>query len=359
MSSKKFLSKKKESLSISISRDINEWIGRYVSKNHRLNPNDIRFKNKSKFCSYLLEKCMEILTSGKSLDEIDSIPDKKVVDLYENLSFKAVIPFFNIGILNNKYSDENIKFSPSMFLRFREWILDDLSFNNFENMKKFLNRVKKFLLSNKLTKDLKIDFFKEKGGKYFNAILEYIGIYKNLHYENCKAMAGIFGYLGFKLESFMFSENDLYTRFDFKETDLFTSKEFAKKKRMELLEQNLKYLINYYNIINDEDHYLWMNLAKDKGVFINFPDDKIFKKWLNIIENDFRKFGVKEEFFLYLLKFFEKIHWIKIEDNDQLAFKLNDFSKINEGSKEEILMMQIIRQYTHVSKENNIYYLEK
>ncbi len=361
MTSMKFLSNKKSAQqTISISPALKDWVQRYVRVMRKKNPNDIRYKSFSRFYCHVMERVLRIFEKGKTLDDIDMIPDKNISDIYEKLTFKAIIPFFNIGILMNKYSDENIKFSPSMFLKFREWVLDDVSLDNYDSMKSFMNRFKKFLLSNKLTKEFKIDFLREKDSQYFKAILEYIGIYKNLHYENCKALAGIFGFLGLNLNSFMFSEKDLYARFDFKETELFTRSDFAKKERMELLEHNLGYLINYYKIINDEDHYLWMKLVKDRDVYINFSNEKILEKWLNIIKIDFQKFGLKKDFLLYLLKFFENLHWIIIEDEDQLFFKFNNLNNNEvEPNKEEDLVLKIIKQHVRVGRENDIYYLEK
>lgn len=341
MSTKKFLSNKKEPLSISVPIALNEWIDRYLSKKRNNYPKDLRFKNKSVFCVTLLEKCMEFLTSGKTLDDFNTIPDKELTNIYDNITFKAVIPFFNIGISMNKYSTQNIKNTPSILYKFRNWVFNEVDLYDFNSIKIIIERLKRFLLSNKLTKDLRIDIFKEKNSKFFKGTLEYIGIYKNLHFENCKGMAGILGILGIKIEDFTFSEKDLYARFDFKETFLFSNSDIAKKERMKLLDHNLKYLVNFSKMVNDKDYYLWIKMSQDSEIFLNFNSQKLLDKWLNYITNDFKQYSTIINYPLNFLKFLEKLHWISIENEIDLVFRIK-IPKKDDDDEEQIIINELL-----------------
>ncbi len=364
MTTKKFLSNKKEPLSISVSIALNEWIDRYLSKNRNKYPKDLRYKNKSVFCSFLLEKCMEILTSGKSLEDIRIIPDKEITDIYDNISFKAVIPFFDIGIIMNKYSILNINKIPSILLKFRNWVINEVDPNDFNSIKIIIERLKRYLLSNKLTKEIRIDLFKEKNSKFFKGFLEYIGIYKNLHFENCKGMVGILSILGLKVEDFMFSETDLYARFDFKETFLFRSSDIAKKERMRLLDHNLKHLVNFSKIINDKDHYLWIKMSQDNEIFLNFNSQNSLNNWINYILNDFRQYSTIDKYPLNFLKFLEKLHWISLENEIDLAFHIK-ITKKDDNEEEQFIRNELLellkRNYSNNGrlKELVLHFMEK
>ena len=70
-----------------------------------------------------------------------------------------------------------------------------------------------------------------------------------------------------------------------------------------MINHNIEYLINYSRIVEDKDYYLWMKLAKDNDVIINFKNEEAREKWIETIENDLRKFGTKEEILL------KQLHW--------------------------------------------------
>ncbi|MFX1274665.1 MAG: hypothetical protein ACFFBP_17835 [Promethearchaeota archaeon] len=384
--------KKTERLSFTITPALKNDLNDFVEKMRSQDPNNVEFKSISSFCYYSIKNILDIRKKGIELTSINELPDKNTQNFYEHISFQAVIPIFELGMALNKYSDENIK-SQNLLFNFRKWVLNDLKVEDRKNIKILISRLKNYLVSNNLTRELKLDVSKSSRENY-KAIIEYIGNYKNLHYNNLKGMAGILGILGFKIEDFTLSDNDLYGRFDFIETELFKRSDSAKKERKKLLEDNLKFLINYHRIINDKEHYLWIKLAENKDIAIKFITPITYKKYLDKIIDDINIFGDKEDFLLDLLKIFESFHWISIEDSDALSFRLKTFkyptsSKIESAendlknyinknysedkelkrllneildekpSIEEEYIVEIIEQFAIIRREDDIYYLEK
>ena len=68
-------------------------------------------------------------------------------------------------------------------------------------------------------------------------IFEFIGKQINLHHENCKYFASLFGMLGVRVTDFIYSPTDYYCRMDLLETKLLFKKELVKNKRLKLLKE--------------------------------------------------------------------------------------------------------------------------
>ena len=69
------------------------------------------------------------------------------------------------------------------------------------------------------------------------------------------------------------------------------------------------------------------------------------------------KFSEKEEFLFYLLKFFEKLHWVDIESDKDLIFRIR-LSNTKYQIEKKILL-NTLSKYSNISDINGKYYLEK
>ncbi|MFX1316208.1 MAG: hypothetical protein ACFE9T_10115 [Promethearchaeota archaeon] len=358
MPSKKYLSNKKTSQqTISISPALKEWINRFVRVNYQKNPEDKRFKSVSAFYNYVMEKTMGILAKGKTLDDFESVVDGEIRDFFDKISFKGTIPYYENAVEPNRYTNLAFEKTPFFLIAIRDMYLGMIDPNDTESIEKGFQRVRNYMLKNKLTKNFRLDIFTEKNGKHLTGIFEYIGTNKNLHFENCKYNAAAFGILGAKIKNCIYSERDLYCRFDLETTDLWFKQTLAKKERMTLLKENISYLVNYERIMKDMDYYLWMKMANDRDFIISFNDEKIIKEWLELVENDFKKFGESVDIPLNILRFFEKLHWINIESEKDLIFQLR-FPKTAHGYEREFLLNSLSK-YGKISQDNERFYLEK
>jgi len=109
-------------------------------------------------------------------------------------------------------------------------------------------------------------------------------------------------------------------------------------------------------MLDDKDKYLWMNLAEDNELFINFKNKNAFKKLIKIIEGDLRKYGTQDDFLKKILKFFNRIHWIKIEALKDLSFRMEDV--IEKNTEQKQLIINYLSQFKKLSQKNEIYYLK-
>ncbi|MBN1801532.1 MAG: hypothetical protein JW891_08505 [Candidatus Lokiarchaeota archaeon] len=389
MAPPQYLSKKKktERLSFTITPHLKKELSDFFEEQKEKNQENPEYKSISSFCYHAIKDILDIKKKGLSLDSIRSSPDAETENFYDRITFRALIDNFELGIMANKYNDENIKI-PNFLYLFKRFILATTDPGDSQGIQNVIQKVRNFLVSNKLTKDLRIDLFHKVQNKYNEGVLEFVGNYLNLHFENCKAMAALLGILGIKVEDFTFSEKDIYARFDVVETELFYKKESLKKQRSVLLEENLKYIINYQKIINDDPMYFWMKISSSNDVFLDFMTPMAFEKVFQKIIQQFEEFGEKDTFLLNILMFFQNIHWIMIEDKEHLSFrfkllseqspilselrkqlreKYNKDSELNElmnllieeKSQKHVLFFNSIKQYANIKRENDIYYLEK
>ncbi|MFX1417373.1 MAG: hypothetical protein ACFE9N_00485 [Promethearchaeota archaeon] len=323
MTSERPLSRKKiTQQTISISPALKDRIEKYVIENQNKYPNDNRVKSISAFYNYVLEKTMDCFDQRKTLDDFKSFVDSEIKGFFDKISFNALIPYYETAIRTNRYTHPFFEKNTFFYLTLRRLYLDRMDPYDIASIKSIFNRVKNYLISQNLTKEVNLDIFTGKKGKGLTGIFEYSGLYKNLTFENCKYNAALFGLLGAKITNFLYSDKDNYFRFNLKTTDLFYRKDLAKKERVELVNHNLSYFFNYPRILDDKDYYFWMRLAGDRNVIINFNNEEIQKDWVNLTENEIDKFSDREEYTLNLLKFFEKLHWIEIESKKDLIFQI-------------------------------------
>ncbi|MFX0081299.1 MAG: hypothetical protein ACFE94_06055 [Candidatus Hodarchaeota archaeon] len=357
MTSERQLSKKKTTQqTISTSPALKARIEEYVKENHEMNPDDNRFKSISAFHNYVLEKTMDCFDKGKTLDDFDTFVDSTIQDFFDKISWKALIPYYENAVKPNKYMDPTFKKLPFFYLTIRRLYLSIMDPYDTETIKNLYNRLRNYLLSNNLTKESNLDLFTGKNKTDLTGIFEYRGIYRNLSFENCKYMAAIFGLLGVKIDDCLYSEKEVYCRFDLKATDLFFREELVRSERVKLINHNLSQLINYSRIINDNDYYLWMKIAEDNNAFISFNNSETRKEWFDLIKMEFEKYSEKEDYLLNLLKFFQKLHWIDIESERELTFRIRLSEVKNHDDIQHLL--KFLSKKSKVSQNDGKYYLE-
>lgn len=355
MTSKKQQSEKKSTRqTISISPALKDWISRYVVKENRENPEDKRFKSISAFYYYVLKNVMDLLENGKTLDDIKNYTEGKIYDFYEKYSFRASIPYFENAVEPNKY---NISFYDQMsdfLFGIKQFYFQKI--DSIDDVLKMHKRVNSYALSNKLAKQY--DFYEvSRKGKYNKFILEYTGTYKNLHFENCKMVAAVYGFGGFKMTNCLYSENTLYCRYFLEDTELTYRNDIALSERLEMIKHNLSYIVNYEKLLNDKDYYLWMKLANDNDCIITFNNIKTRDYWFENVLKDIQKFGKKEESSISILNFFEKMHWISISIENKKELMFNVIISKEKYNEEINFMIQKLSEFGTVEKINDKYLL--
>lgn len=357
MTSERPLSKKKiTQQTISISPALKNKIERYVNENNKLYPDDKRYKSISAFYNYVLEKAMDCFEKGKTLDDLEAFPDSEIKDFFQKISFSALIPYYENAISTNRFTSPTFEKNPFFYLTLRRLYMSQIDPYDSLTIKTIFDRVRNYIFSQNLTKEFSLDLFAGKSRKKLTGIFEYAGYYKNLCFETCKYTVAFFGLLGVKLIDFLYSEKEIYYRLDLETTDLFYRKELAKQERIKLMNNNLSYFINYNRIIKDKDYYLWMNMADDKNIIINFNNEEAKKDWINLIEREIEKFGDKEEYHLNILKLFEKLHWIEIESETDLLFQIR-LSKSKYQHEREYLL-EVLSKKSEISQKNGRYKLK-
>ncbi len=358
MTKKKYLSNKKTAQqTISISPALKEWIKRYVNVNHKKDPNDERFKSVSSFITYILDNIMKLFKEGKTIEDFKRVEDQVYKDFFDKFTFKATIPLYDMVAESNRYVpisfDFITRFVLAVYNFYRNIYLKE---KNYEQLKLLFERFKNRVYPSNIVKELKLDLFIDKNKKFGTGVLEFVGKQRNLHFENCKFFAAIFGILGVKVTDFIYSPKDYYCRLELLETDLVFKEELATKGRIRLLEENVAYITNYNRMLIDKERYLWMNLADDNELFICFKSKNTFNKWIKTIENDLRKFGTPEDFLSKILQFFNKIHWIKNENISDLSFRIEQ--SIEKNTKQKQLLIDYLSQYKTFSQIDDVYYLK-
>ena len=96
---------------------------------------------------------------------------------------------------------------------------------------------------------------------------------------------------------------------------------------------------------------------KNKNVIISFNTEEAEKSWISLVENEFERFGDKEEYNLNMLKFFEKLHWIEIESEKDLIFQIR-LSK-SENANEIDYLLEVLSKKSVISQNNGEYQLQK
>ncbi|MHA1986725.1 MAG: hypothetical protein ACW98D_08810 [Promethearchaeota archaeon] len=349
--------KKSTQQTISISPELKERIENYVMINQEKFPDDKRFRSISSFYTNVMEQVLECFEKGKTLDDFDSFVDGEVKDFFEKISFNGLIPYYESAVRPNRYTNPTLEKNPFFFFTLRRFWTSQMDPNDITSIKTFFNRVRNYILANNISKEFRLDLFTGKGKKDLTAVFEHTGIYKELSFENYKFSSAIFGLLGVKITNLLYSREENYCRFDLKVTDLFYRKELAKRERIKLIEHNVSYLINYFKIVEDKDYYLWMKIAEDKNAIISFINEGTKQEWVNLIESEIEKFGDKEDYNLNMLRLFESLHWIEIENDKDLIFHIR-LSKIRHQNEREFLL-STLSKYSSIEKANGNHYLKK
>ncbi|MFX1567235.1 MAG: hypothetical protein ACFFCV_02575 [Promethearchaeota archaeon] len=357
MTKKKYLSNKKTAQqTISISPALKEWIQRYVNVQYRENPKDERFKSISSFYNSVMENVLRTFDMGKTLDDFERVEDKEVRDFFEPFTFKATIPLYEMVSESNRFTPFSFEFTTRFLLRYTNWLRKNFKPENFKGLSILFERIRTRYGTSNVSTDMILEVIPREKNQPIRGILEFIGKQKNLHFENCKYFAAIFGMLGAKVTEFIYSPKDYYCRLDLVETELLFKKELFKKERIQLLKENVRFIINYDRMLDDKDKYLWMKLAEDNDLFISFKNESAFIKWIKIIEEDIQKFGTPEEFLKKILLFFEKIHWIRIESLKDQLFQIEQHIEKNPNQKQ--LLTDYLSQHAQISQKDKIYSLQ-
>jgi hypothetical protein len=357
--SKKFLSEKKTAQqTISISPALKDWVERYVNVNKKKHPKDKRFKSISSFYNYIMDKSMEILNQGKTLDDFQKFVDQETEDFFEKITFRAFIPFHEDSVRTHRYTNLSLnKIFPFLFF-IRKLYLDGVQPHDYAEIQKRFDILTNFYLENKIVKHIKMEIMSSGDPKSPEGIFECIGNYRNLFWENCKMNAAAYGIIGAKITKVIYSEKDLYCRFNLKATDLVFNKGKLRKKRIELVKYNVNCLMNYNQIINDkDDFYLWMKFAEDKDAYIKFHEGKVRDQWIREIVDNIEKINKPEGIIPNILRFFDKLHWIDIEDMASNSFNVRLSEETD--NKEIDYLLNVLSKYSNIALNKGKYYLEQ
>ncbi|MFX0081300.1 MAG: hypothetical protein ACFE94_06060 [Candidatus Hodarchaeota archaeon] len=356
MTSKKYLSSKKTSqLTISISPVLKDWVTRYVNVNRRKNPNEEIFKSVSNFYTSVMWKVLELFEKGKTLNDFERVEDKEVKDFFEPFTFRATIPLYEMVSESNRYTPFSFELVTHFILTYFRFLRRQIKSGTYGELMILFERIKTRVNLSNISKDWRLELITDEKKGPIRGILEFIGTDRNLHYENCKFFAAILGFLGARVTDFIYSPEDYYGRLELIETELLFRRELAKNERIKLLEENVKFIINYDRMLDDKDMYLWMNLAEDNELCVCFRNKNAFNKWIKSIEEDLTKYGNHDNFLHKILLFFSKIHWIRLESLKNLSFQIEDFIENNQEQKQ--LIMNYLSEHSEVSQTDGLYYL--
>jgi len=356
MTSKKYLSTKKTSQQcISISPALKDWISRYVNKMKNENPEDERYKSISAFYTQVMEKTLNAFERGKTLDDFEKFVDEEVNSFYDKFSFRATIPFYEMILETNKYNkldyEGTMSFFSAMKIFFKEYFIE----KDINKLEIFINRLENYFRENNLCSHLNFEVITQNDSIYPKFRVEATSLYKNLIYENAKFVSAIFGLLGIKLTNFIHSPKNSYYRIEAEGIDLMLEEEVSREEIRKLIDYNIQFFINYTRMLKDHDYYLWMKMASDKDVSIDFEDDFARHRWIKLIEENIEKCGNMENHLINILRFFEKLHWIEIENEQELIFRI----RLNPAKQEQReFFLEYISNYVKVKEHNGKYYLK-
>ncbi|MFW9821792.1 MAG: hypothetical protein ACFFE4_02590 [Candidatus Thorarchaeota archaeon] len=347
--------KKTAQQTIAISSKLKGRIEKYVLANHQKYPKDKRFRSVSGFYTSVMEQVLDCFEKGKTLDDFKNFVDGEIKDFFDKISFNGLIPYYEFAIKANRFVEPTLEKNPFFYFTLRK--LYNYDPYDIKSIKYVFDRIRNYILSNNLTKEFRLDIFSGKGTKNLTAVFEQVGLYRNLSFENIKFTVALWGLLGVKVTSCLYSKKDIYFRADLKATDLFYKKELLKRERVKLMGYNLSRVINYTRILEDKDIYLWMKIVNDKNAFISFNNDESKGEWINLIENEISEFGDKEAHLLNLLRFFERLHWIEIENENELLFRI----KLAEPKNQDDIdyMVKLLSEKSEIIKIDDNYQLKK
>jgi len=357
MSDKKYLSTKKTAQqTISISPALKDWIKRYVNVHQKKDSNDERFKSVSSFITYILDNVMKLFKEGKTIEDFKRVEDQVYKDFFDKFTFKATIPLYDMVAESNRYTSISFNFITRFLIGVYNFYKNIyLKEESPKGWIQIFDRFKHRTYPSNITKELKLEVLPERDQGYGKGYIEFVGKQRNLHFENCKFFAGICGILGLRVTDFHYSAKDFYGRLDLIETPLAFRDELAKKERIKLLQENVNFVVNYNRMLSDKDKFLWMNLAEDNDVYICFKSKKAFNKWIGAIERDLRKFGPQEDFLQRILTFFNRLHWIRIEDIEEYSFRVDQ--SIDKNNQRQYLL-DYLSKISEITQIDEVYHLK-
>jgi hypothetical protein len=329
MTKKRFLSNKRTAQqSIAISPALKEWIERYLNVKKGEFPDDPRYKSISAFYNYVLEKTMELLEEGKTLEDFQHFTDSSIKNFFDEFTFQAVIPIHEYFIESCIFTPYNVPRIPAFLLALRKLYLEGLKPHNFDLIHKRFTAIKNFYIGNKLSKEGNLELFQDANLNKIRGILEFVGRYKNLFHFNCKFNAVVLGVMGVEITKMKYDEKELYCRFDFKATDLLFSnepKQQLARKLHELVTKNVNFVINYSRLLDYEDHHLWLRESTNEHLLITFKSKSQFESWIDKVISEIKQYSNEADplrLNYKVLRIFEALHWIKIVDRYQLKFEI-------------------------------------
>lgn len=354
MTRKKFLSNKKTSRqTISISPALKDWISRYVKKMRKKHPNDERYDSISAFYTYVMENAMNAFEKGKTLNDFDRFLDGEIYDFYDQFSFKAHRPLYEMCLKTNRYTNLDFQGISRFFIKFEEKFKQYFDSNNLDKLQTFFNRLEKYLSSNKLTKRLIFKVLEPEdpdSPENLKIRNETVCPYDNICYENNKLFAAIFSMLGMKVTEFVYSKENNYYRMEAVPTEFFLKEEFLREEKLQLFKHNISFLTNYEKVLKDKnDFYLWMKMALDKSVRVDFNNQFARERWMETIEYDLKRFSSRENWDLNILRFFEAIHWIDIENEENRIFKFRLPDSKGEKDKRNFLL-EYLEKFSEIKR---------
>ncbi|MFX1274860.1 MAG: hypothetical protein ACFFBP_14565 [Promethearchaeota archaeon] len=339
-----FSKKRNLKQTFSISDNLKKRIDSYVKKMHNDNPEDERYRSVSSFIFHSMEKLMDLYEKKKTLDDFNKVVDSELDNIYDNITFRAIIPLFESISEYSKYYISNLLLKPEFFYKYTELFVGQ-GVNGFE-------RIKAFGLQNNLTKGLRFDLLGKK------IIFEYSGYYPNLHYNLSKEFVAIMGAIGIRITDIIYSREDIYARFEAELTKSAGSKDFNIDERFKLIEHNQKFLCNYKRILSDERHHFWLTLSKEDNCFIMFQNMDEFKRLIDEILTDIKEYSVQEEIPQYILKVFKNLNWIHlIENQDTYSFRFT--IDVDKYKNEITYFLNLLQNYARVEESGGMYHIQK
>jgi hypothetical protein len=363
MSSKKYLSDKKITrMTITTSPALKDWIERYIKKELKKNPSDERLKSLSSFCHETLECVMKIYEKGKNLDDFRRLINYDVKHFFDELSTNVHLPFLEAYAKPSTYIEIDYKKLMRLLILSKQFYTKDLNPYDINSFYRSFDRIKDRYLEMGITKSLDLEISPIKDSKHLHCILEHVGLAKsgfpvnNIHIANCKIILQMMGFLGFKVINLEPSFHELYYRIEMVTTNLYFQKKLLKKERLTLVENNVKYLTNYSRIVEDDDYQLWMKLANSHSCIVEFKSDKAFEEWISIVEKDLEFFDKDQKSKIKILKFFEKIHWIHLDENHKsFTFQLS----IGLSTETTTRLINYIDKNFQYDKDGNTFFIFK
>ncbi|MEJ2250635.1 MAG: hypothetical protein P8Y70_16060 [Candidatus Lokiarchaeota archaeon] len=338
--------KKADRITITISPYLKDWITRYVKEQHERYPTEDYYKSTSSFITFLLDSNLKMFEKGTTLEDFEEEPDKSVINLYNDLTFRTFISRYEESIENSKYELPIFETRVPIFIKFRD-LMFEVEHKDLEE--KFViaaRRLKRFVISNKVTKGFKIEYINDK----FFIVIE--GDYPNVQFVNLKGIISLCSFLGLKLKNIIIND---YTKLELKKTYLFKTLDMLFNERKKLFQENSKKLLNYYNIIQDKQHHLWIRMSKSDDTFITFKDYNSGMRFVNTILEDISKSSPNKK--RCVLQLFEKFNWIKIVkgfgDNLFFTFKVNK----REHHLEKKIIYNILQKYGEIKDYGNKFLL--